>query len=99
MSMVKLTAPGMLALSGAVDVDTVSELEQSGLNLMDRQRSAEWVVNWSAVTRADSAALAMMLSWVRDGGAKKVRLVFSDLPHELKALAGVCGVDRLLPMA
>lgn len=99
MSTVELTAPGKLALSGAVDVDTAAELEQSGLDKIDRQRSAEWVVDLSTVTRADSAALAMMLSWMRSAEEKNVSLIFSGWPDELQALASVCGVDVLLPVA
>ncbi|MCK5893773.1 MAG: STAS domain-containing protein [Endozoicomonadaceae bacterium] len=98
MGTVELIAPGRLALCGSVDVDTVAELEQSGLDKINRQSSAEWMVDLSAVTRADSAALAMMLSWMRSAEEKKVKLMFTGLPDELQALAGVCGVDVLLPI-
>ena len=98
MNTVEVIASGKLALKGAVDVDTTAELEQAGMTLIDGQVASEWEVDLSAVTRADSAALALMLSWMRDAGKKQVALKFTGLPDELLALAGVCGVDVLLPM-
>ncbi|OQX37436.1 MAG: hypothetical protein B0D91_06670 [Oceanospirillales bacterium LUC14_002_19_P2] len=99
MNTVEVTAPGKIALKGAVDVDTAAELEVAGMALIDSQVSPLWEVDLSAVTRADSAALALLLSWMRDAGNKQIGLTFTGFPDELMALAGVCGVDSLLPMA
>ncbi|GAA4647762.1 hypothetical protein GCM10023116_00240 [Kistimonas scapharcae] len=99
MNTVEVTAPGKLVLKGAVDVDTAAELEVAGMALIDSQVAPWWEVDLSAVTRADSAALALLLSLMRDAGNKQVSLTFTGLPDELMALAGVCGVDSLLPMA
>lgn len=99
MNAVTVLSPGKLALTGAVDVDTAFELEQAGMALIDGQVSAEWVVDMSEIERADSAALALMLSWIRDAAVKQVALTFTGLPDDLRALAGVCCMGELLPLS
>lgn len=99
MSAVEATAPGKLALKGEVCVDTVTELEVASMALIDGQVASSWVIDLSAVVRADSAALALLLSLMRYAGREQVELIFTGLPDELMALAGVCGMDSLLPVA
>jgi phospholipid transport system transporter-binding protein len=57
------------------------------------------VIDFSAVTEADSAALALALDWVRRSRARGTAIRLHALPHSLVALAEVYGVTRLLPVA
>lgn len=51
----------------------------------------------SAVTRVDSAALALLLAWLRRAQAAGTSLAIVGAPTSLLQLARLYGVDTLLP--
>lgn len=53
-------------------------------------------IDLSAVTEADSAALAVMLGWIR-AAADRSMLRFIGVPPAVAALADMYGVAELLP--
>ena len=56
-------------------------------------------VEMAGVTRCDSAAVALLLEWVRLTEARGARLAFRNLPTALAAIASISDVDGLLPRA
>jgi phospholipid transport system transporter-binding protein len=56
-------------------------------------------VDLGEVTELDSAALALILAWLRDARAAKRELAFTNLPQSLQTLARLYGVEELLPVA
>lgn len=58
-----------------------------------------WIIDFSAVTAADSAALALLLAWLRRARARGVGVELHALPESLHALARLYGIDVLLPGA
>lgn len=57
------------------------------------------IFDLSAVTEADSSALAVMLAWMRAAADNGRQLGFVNLPAGVRALADLYGVDELLPLA
>lgn len=53
----------------------------------------------SGVTAADSAGLAVLLTWVERARSAGQVLVFGALPAQMLAIARVCGVETLLGAA
>ncbi|MCY4472256.1 MAG: STAS domain-containing protein [Kistimonas sp.] len=90
--------PGYLALRGTVDAGTVPALLESGWNKLKRcLEEGDVVVDLSAVSDADSAALALLVCWLRRARRDQGhRLCYVQFPGELAALAGLCGLDVLL---
>ncbi|MDZ7808811.1 MAG: ABC transporter substrate-binding protein [Arhodomonas sp.] len=60
--------------------------------------SGDAVVDLSAVERADSAGLALVLEWVRAARAARTAGPFPGNARQLLAIARVSGVDAILPL-
>jgi phospholipid transport system transporter-binding protein len=84
-----------LLLEGAVTADTVARiLAEAG----PRARGAE-IVDFAAVTEADSAAVALALAWVREARAAGRTLQFANLPPAMTKLARLYAVADLVAVA
>lgn len=56
-------------------------------------------IDLGAVTRTDSAGLALLVEWMRLARRQNRSITFRNVPQQLLNLARVSGVDQLLPMA
>ena len=83
------------ALSGELGFDTVSRLLEAGDAAFAPHRAVE--LDMSGVTRCDSAAVALLLEWVRRVEARGGRIAFRDLPPSIHAIASISDVEGLLP--
>ena len=61
-------------------------------------RAGDMVVDFAGVTVADSAALALLLDWMRCARAAGNRLAVRGLPAAMASLAAVYDIDALLPL-
>lgn len=87
-------APSRLSLSGRIDMDTAAaQLEQLKRQL---NGSAVYELDLSAVSTADSAALALLLELLRLGQLRGQALRIRALPPPLASLARLYGLDALL---
>lgn len=57
------------------------------------------MVDLGAVAEADSAALAIMLGWLRMSETTGAKIVFTNMPATVRSLAELYGVAELLPLA
>jgi len=55
------------------------------------------IVDLSAVTRADSAGLALLLGWMRQTRAREAGILFRGVPPQMEAIAGTSALGGLLP--
>lgn len=71
--------------------------------LLEAGRSAlqpgENVVDFSAVSEADSSAVAVMLGWLRAAALLRCTVKFAQIPAGVRSLAELYGVADLLPQA
>lgn len=71
--------------------------------LLEAGRSAlqagEQVFDFSAVTEADSSAIAVMLGWLRAASLTQSTVKFAHIPTGVRSLAELYGVTDLLPLA
>lgn len=83
-------------VSGPVTIDNVTSVIEAGRQAF---AGSDAVVDLSGLENVDSAAISMMLEWMRDaaGGGRRVR--FANLPENLRTLAKVYGVLDVLPLA
>ena len=99
MSELSLVAPGQFALAGVINKTSVPDLVDSGWNIIARSVECSHItIDLSAVHKADSAALAMLLAWLRKSRHNSFDLAFQGVPVELLALARVCGLDEMLAL-
>jgi phospholipid transport system transporter-binding protein len=88
---------GVLAVSGALTFATVPELWE---------RSSAWVsrtdgpltIDLTAVTRADSAGLGLLVEWLRQAASAGRRLRFANIPTQVQSLARVNGLSSALDL-
>ena len=85
-----------MLLSGAVTLANVAQVLDEG-----RRHVEEGVrtVDLGEVTELDSALLALLLAWLREAKGRGHALEFARVPESLRTIAGLYGVDELLPIA
>jgi phospholipid transport system transporter-binding protein len=81
-------------ITGAVTVDSVGGLLRE---LQPRFAQGVDTLDFSGVESADSAALALIFSAMRQAGQAGHALALSGLPESFTTLAELYGVSELLP--
>ena len=84
-----------LQISGRLTIDVVTALYNSGL---PADGKPALVVDLGKVEAVDSAAVSLLLSWLRRAQRDNVSLSFSNVPDNLISLARMYGVDKLIPL-
>lgn len=82
-----------LRLSGAVVIDRVNELLETGRGYVTQ---SDLTLDCSEVAEVDSSALALILDWRRTAEASGKKLAVSNLPESLKTLADLYAVTDLI---
>jgi len=85
---------GRLAVSGRLTIATVPALFEAGLQHL---ASEDLLVDFSRVEAVDSAAVSMLLGWLRAAQRNQRALRVTGLPEDLLSLARLYGVAELLP--
>ena len=89
-----IAADGRMVLDGRLTIATVPALFETGLQHL---ASSDLLVDFSAVEAVDSAAISLLLGWLRAAQRNGHSLRVSGLPEDLLSLAHLYGVDELLP--
>ena len=87
-----------ICVSGPLTFDTVAPLRVQGEQLMQRLADGQVVFDLEGVTDAGSAGLSLLFCWLRRGNNLGLTVQFTNLPSGLLGVAGVSGVDQLLPI-
>jgi len=87
---------GRVVVTGELTFGTAREARQIGVLVLESSRADRIVVDCSAVTRADSAGLAVLLDWLAWGRRRSKPLSLQNLPASLIAIARISEVDGLL---
>jgi phospholipid transport system transporter-binding protein len=100
-SRVSISEPtsGRVVVTGELTFGTAREARQIGVLVLESSRAERIVVECSAVTRADSAGLAVLLDWLAWGRRRSRPLSLQNLPASLIAIARISEVDGLLTAA
>jgi phospholipid transport system transporter-binding protein len=87
--------PGRYRVGGALTFATVRD------TLRDAQEkfigAAGLEIDLSAVSASDTAGLALLIEWYRTASKSNQSIRFVGVPAQLRALAKISEVDRLLP--
>jgi phospholipid transport system transporter-binding protein len=87
---------GRIVISGELTFASARDARQLGLLVLESSRAERIVIDCSAVTRADSAGLAVLLDWLAWGRRKSRPVSLANLPASLVAIARISEVDGLL---
>ncbi len=88
--------PGVLRLEGELSFATVPELWRT--TPFPPPGEGALVLDLGGVRRADSAGLALMVEWLRAARRAGRELRLRAMPEQMRAIARVSGLDRILPM-
>lgn len=83
-----------IVVQGSLTIETVPELFETGIRHLANE---DFKVDFSQVDSVDSAAVSMLLGWVRAAQSAKRELRVKDFPEDLLSLARLYGVADLLP--
>lgn len=84
-----------MRVSGRLTVDTIGALFAEA---MQPPEGRDWTVDLAQVEVADSAAVSMLLSWLRNAQRHEAKLVFANIPENLRSLASLYGVADALQL-
>ncbi len=90
---------GAFQLEGDINYQTVSQALKLNLFSADDMLDRKICVDFSRINNADSAALALMIHWLRQGKEKKIDVQFSNIPTKLIALAEMSNLETVLPLS
>lgn len=83
---------GMVKIEGVIDLTTVKSLKKQTIGLFNG--SSEIQFDLSAVSQSNSAALALLLEWLKLAKKHQVSLSFSNIPEHLRELSHVYGIEQ-----
>lgn len=84
-----------LQVSGRLTMETVTALYDAGLQ---PNGGGVLEIDLGKVEAVDSAAVSLLLSWLRRAQRNNVTLSFANVPDNLLSLANLYGVAELLPL-
>lgn len=84
-----------LHVSGRLTMETVAAVFNTGLQ---PDGVGALVVDLGKVEAVDSAAVSLLLSWLRRAQRNQVAISFANVPDNLLSLARLYGVAELLPL-
>jgi phospholipid transport system transporter-binding protein len=90
---------GRIVVTGELTFATARDARQLGILVLESSRAERLVIDCAAVSRADSAGLAVLLDWLAWGRRKPRAVSLQNLPQSLVAIARISEVDGLLTAA
>ncbi len=85
---------GRFAVAGEMSFNTADQLLRSSDSLFRQHQSLQ--VDMSAVSKADSAGLALLLEWKARAAQRNAEIRFEAIPDSLQAIAITTEVSDLL---
>jgi phospholipid transport system transporter-binding protein len=86
--------PGDYQLAGSLDFASVAVLLKQGYDWLGSGSRVE--VSLAGVTHCNSAAIGLLLEWLRQARSRKTTLRFRDIPAPLVEIARASEVQDLL---
>lgn len=87
---------GHFKMTGVLDFETVPAILQQSQALFSACDSLD--IDFSAITRSNSAGLALLIEWMRNARVNNQPIAFHHLPEQMQEIAKLCGVDKDLSL-
>jgi phospholipid transport system transporter-binding protein len=94
---IRRVGDGRLALEGELSFATVTRLLGEAHRLLEQ--SEEIRIDLQAITRADSAGLALLVECMRSAQQLGKPVQFLNIPQQMLAIARVSSLDQVLPLS
>jgi len=83
-------------LIGQLDAESVPEILAHTPTFKLPQNDTV-IIDLKAVTHSSSAGIALLLEWLRQANKNQLKLQFTNMPVNMKAIAEICGLSDILP--
>jgi phospholipid transport system transporter-binding protein len=91
-------SPGVFNLAGVLDYVSAPMLREQGARLLKASPAAACVLDCGGVEKSSSVGLSLLLAFMRDADVVGKTLSVSNLPKDMREIAGVCGLLEILPL-
>jgi phospholipid transport system transporter-binding protein len=81
-------------VQGAMTFESVTGLWRQSVEIFPDE--AVFQVDLAQVTHTDSAGLALLVEWLREGSRRGARIELLNLPAQMLALAGAANLEQML---
>ena len=81
-------------VQGAMTFASVAPLWRQSVEVFADE--AVFQIDLAQVTHTDSAGLALLVEWLREGSRRGARIEFLNLPAQMLALAGAANLEQVL---
>jgi phospholipid transport system transporter-binding protein len=87
---------GVLHLGGELTFLTAKDIVSQAKMMVEAMTVLN--LDFSEVTRSDSAALAILVDWMRIAKKESKAIIFHNVPQQILAIANASGLDEFLPL-
>ena len=91
------SAAGCYAVGGELDMSSVPQLWRDSGKFFNTNETS-LVFDLKAVTRSDSAGLALLIEWVAMAKNKNIAICFRNLPEQMWEIAKVSDLTEVIPL-
>jgi len=88
---------GYYAIEGELNNQTVPDISQQLLKLISTVEGKNITLDLALVSRSDSAGVALLVEVMQRAKSANLTLYFSNLPQQMKDIAGLSGLLDILP--
>jgi phospholipid transport system transporter-binding protein len=86
---------GRLLVSGSLTMDTIGALFGEAMQPLEGKA---WTIDLAQVESADSAAVSLLLGWLRNAQSHGASITFANVPENMRSLANLYGVADVLSL-
>lgn len=94
----QLVEPGVLGLAGILDYRSGPALRKQGGALIAASKVDALVLDFTAVEQSSSVGLSLLLAFIRDAKAAGKTCEIRGMPHGMREIAEVYGLDDILAL-
>jgi len=88
-----------MSVIGEVDFASVVSLEPQGEHWLRERAPADCRLDFSGLSRCNSAVMALLLSWLRTARAIDKNLAIENIPEGLRGQMHLAGLEDILAFA
>ena len=88
---------GGFRLSGDLNFDSVPALASGSQSIFSGEKKID--IDLVAVSRSDSAGVALLIEWQREAKRNKQQITFRNIPSNMLAISRLSGVDEMLSLS
>lgn len=89
---------GRYTIEGELNMQSVPAVSKQLVELISQLSNNDLILDLSSVSRSDSAGVALLVEAMQLAKMADLKLSFSNLPPQMKDIAGVSGLLDILPI-